>query len=256
MEEVSGVDRGDRQPPDPAVGPHEVGHEGRRRPSEHLARGVVLLQHAALGEDRDLVPELGGLVDVVRDEHDGLLQLRLQVEELLLESLPGDGVDRAEGLVHQQHRRVPAQGPGDADALPFTARELMGKPTPVLVGIQPDQVEQLLHPSVHPGAVPAEEAGHRGDVVRHTPMREQPALLDHVADVPAQVDGSIFRTSVPSIRIRPPDGSMSRLIMRSVVVLPQPEGPTRTHSSPSVTVKLVPPPRPSRRRSAWSPGRA
>ena len=50
--------------------------------------------------------------------------------------------------------------------------------------------------------------------------------------------GSIFRTSVPSIRIRPPDGSMSRLIMRSVVVLPQPEGPTRTQSSPSGIVKL------------------
>ena len=37
--------------------------------------------------------------------------------------------------------------------------------------------------------------------------------------------GSIFKTSVPSIRMRPPDGSMSRLIMRRVVVLPQPDGP-------------------------------
>src|SRR3984957_9861826 len=50
--------------------------------------------------------------------------------------------------------------------------------------------------------------------------------------------GSIFKTSVPSIRIRPPEGSMSRLIMRSEVVLPQPEGPTSTQSSPSGTVKL------------------
>ena len=31
---------------------------------------------------------------------------------------------------------------------------------------------------------------------------------------------------------------MSRLIMRNVVVLPQPEGPTSTQSSPSGTVKL------------------
>ena len=50
--------------------------------------------------------------------------------------------------------------------------------------------------------------------------------------------GSIFKTSMPSMRIRPPDGSMSRLIMRSVVVLPQPDGPTSTQSSPSGTVKL------------------
>ena len=31
---------------------------------------------------------------------------------------------------------------------------------------------------------------------------------------------------------------MSRLIIRRVVVLPHPEGPTRTQSSPSGTVKL------------------
>ena len=189
VEEVVGVDRRDGQPPDPAVGAHEVGHEGRRRPAEHLARGVVLLQHAALGEHRDPVPELGGLLDVVRDEHDRLLQLRLQVEELLLEALPGDGVDGAERLVHQQDGRIPAQGPGHADALALAARELVGEPPPVLVGVEPDQVEQLPHPGVHASPIPAEEAGHRGDVVRHTPVREEPALLDHVADAPAQVDG-------------------------------------------------------------------
>ena len=31
---------------------------------------------------------------------------------------------------------------------------------------------------------------------------------------------------------------MSRLIIRSVVVLPQPDGPTSTQSSPSGTVRL------------------
>ena len=176
--------RHDGQTSYPAVGPDEVGHEGSGRASEHLTRGVVLLQHAAFGQHRDPVPQLGGLLDVVRDEHDGLLELCLQVEELLLEALPGDGVDRAEGLIHEQHRRIPSQGPGHANALTFAARELVGKPPTVEIGVEADQVEQLPHPGFHPGFVPTEQTRHGGDVVRHAPMWEQAALLDHVADVP------------------------------------------------------------------------
>src|SRR6476659_2761595 len=44
--------------------------------------------------------------------------------------------------------------------------------------------------------------------------------------------------SSPSTRIRPPDGSMRRLIIRRIVVLPQPDGPTRTQTSPSGTSRL------------------
>ena len=43
------------------------------------------------------------------------------------------------------------------------------------------------------------------------------------------------RTSTPPTSMRPPVGSSSRLIIRSVVVLPQPDGPTRATSSPSGT---------------------
>src|SRR5581483_1087595 len=43
-------------------------------------------------------------------------------------------------------------------------------------------------------------------------------------------------TSSPSSRILPEDGSSSPAIMRSVVVLPQPEGPSRTKNSPSAMV--------------------
>src|SRR5258708_4364936 len=43
----------------------------------------------------------------------------------------------------------------------------------------------------------------------------------------------VVRTSAPNISIAPPVGSTSRLIMRSVVVLPQPDGPTSAVSVPS-----------------------
>src|ERR1700748_1139970 len=45
-------------------------------------------------------------------------------------------------------------------------------------------------------------------------------------------------TSSPSSRMRPEEGSSSPAIIRSVVVLPQPDGPSRQKNSPSPTVKV------------------
>ena len=45
-------------------------------------------------------------------------------------------------------------------------------------------------------------------------------------------------TSSPSSRMRPPVGSSSPAIILSVVVLPQPDGPSMTKNSPSATTKL------------------
>src|ERR1700689_2540543 len=44
--------------------------------------------------------------------------------------------------------------------------------------------------------------------------------------------------SLPFTRIRPALGSISRLIIRRVVVLPHPEGPTSTQSSPASMSRL------------------
>ena len=47
-------------------------------------------------------------------------------------------------------------------------------------------------------------------------------------------------TSRPAIRMRPSLGSSRPAIMRKVVVLPQPEGPSSVTSVPASTVKLTP----------------
>ena len=49
-----------------------------------------------------------------------------------------------------------------------------------------------------------------------------------------------FVTSRPAISMRPSLGSSSPAIMRSVVVLPQPDGPNKVTSVPLSTVKLIP----------------
>ena len=106
---------------------------------EQRGGGVVLQQPAALGEHRHPVAEQHGLVDVVGHEHDGLPELPLQPAELLLEPRAHHRVDRAERLVHQQHRRIRGERPGHADPLPLAAGELVGIAVAVLVGVEADQ---------------------------------------------------------------------------------------------------------------------
>ena len=78
----------------------------------------------ALLEHDDLIAEQERLVDVVRDEDDGLGQFGLQAQHLLLQLVAHDRVDGAEGLVHEQDVGVHRQPACDAHALLLPAREL------------------------------------------------------------------------------------------------------------------------------------
>ena len=53
----------------------------------------------------------------------------------------------------------------------------------------------------------------------------------------SRCEAGLRATSSPPIRISPEVGSSSPAIMRSVVVLPQPEGPSSMKNSPSSTLK-------------------
>ena len=103
------------------VGPHEALHRGGCRvlrgvlaqeaphqivggPLQHLLGRGHLDNAAPLHED-DGVRQLQRLAHIVGDEDDGLLQLLLEVLHLVLQNLPGHGVQGAEGLVHQHDGR-------------------------------------------------------------------------------------------------------------------------------------------------------
>ena len=124
----------------------EVGDERRGRLSEDVRRRVVLLEVRAHVEQRDPRAHLHGLVDVVRDEHDRLPELGLKPQELVLEARARHRVDRAERLVHQQHRRIGGERARDTDALALTARRAArgsGRGTP---RFEADRREQLVGP--------------------------------------------------------------------------------------------------------------
>ena len=76
-------------------------------------------------EQRHHVADLDGLLDVMGDQHDRLAQLGLQGQQLVLQRGADHRVDGAERLVHQQHRRVGGEGPGDPDALLLAAGQLV-----------------------------------------------------------------------------------------------------------------------------------
>ena len=109
---------------------------------EDLARAADLRDLRALLQDDDLVAEQERLVDVVRDEHDRLVEVALQADQLLLQLCAHDRVDRPERLVHQQDVRIGREAPRDADPLLLAARELARVAVGELAR-QADEVEQF-----------------------------------------------------------------------------------------------------------------
>ena len=178
----------DAQSPQALLGADEVGDELVGGLAEQLGGRAVLRQPAALGEDRHPVAHLHGLVDVVGDHHDRLAQLALQAQELLLQPHPHDRVDGTERLVHQQHRRVGREGPGHADALALAAGELVGEPVGVPLGVEADQLEQLDGAGARVRLRLAVQQRHGHHVGDDALVREEPDLLDDVADAAAQLD--------------------------------------------------------------------
>ena len=72
-------------------------------------------------------------------------------------------------------------------------------------GVEAHQVQQLVNASAHAGAVPAEQPGHRSDVVGDLEMREKAGLLDHVARLAAQLD-TVEGADVPPVDQYPAAG--------------------------------------------------
>ncbi len=169
-----------------AAGADEVGHERRGRSGQDLRRSAVLLEPATRCQHRQAVPEPQCLVDVMRHDHHRSSQPALETEELVLEPGPGDRVDGAEGLVHQDDRWVCGQRPGHADPLLLPTGQLVGSAVAVRLRVEPDKVEQLVDAQIDPPPIPAQQPRDRGHVGGHVEVREEPDLLDDVADPPPQ----------------------------------------------------------------------
>src|SRR5256886_16224883 len=163
---------------------------------EKLRRWGVL-HEMTQAHHRDAVAELDRLIDVVSDEDDGYALGALQAEELVLETLAHDRVDRREGLVHEHQRRLGRHRPRDADALALAARELRGIAAAHALGIEADEPHELVDARLDALLRPAQKARDGRDVLGDGLMREESGLLDHIADPPAKLRRIICEHVLP-----------------------------------------------------------
>ena len=130
----------------------------------------------------DAIGQGDGLGHAVRDEDDGARALQPQLLKLRVERLAREGVERAERLVQQQHRRVADERPRQRRALRHAARQLarpkcggtrqadalqrLGCARPTLLGRHPGQLQRQRH------------------VVERRAPRHQARLLEGEPDAP------------------------------------------------------------------------
>ena len=134
----------------------------------------------------------------MRDEHDCLADLLLKPQELGLQPVARHRVDRAERLVHQQHRRVGGERPRDAHPLSLAAGQLVRVSLAVQVRVEADQsISSSTRLSERLESQPS-SCGTVAMLVADGLVGEQPDLLDDVADPPAKRDRVDVLTSLPS----------------------------------------------------------
>ena len=164
-----------------------------------------------------------------------------------MQEVAGHGVERTEGLVHEQHVGVLGEGPGQGHPLAHAARQLVG----------------TLGAEVRRGArcAAARRPGSRalGPVHAAEPQRQLDVAGAPSATGTAPPPGTSARCG--RRRRRWPAVGGSRPATRlSSVLLPQPEAPTRQTNSPRRTVEVdaVEGGRCAgrRRRRPWTPSRA
>ena len=164
---------------------HEVHHEFRRGVVEDLLGRAGLLD-AGLVHDHHAVGHFERLLLVVGDQQAGDVDGVVQPPQPAPQPLADLGVERAEGLVEQQHLGFDGQGASQRHPLPLAAGELAG----IAVGerFELDQRHQLPD-ALADGAcgrahLARADAQPEGDILEHVHVAEQRIVLEHETHAP------------------------------------------------------------------------
>ena len=167
-------------------------HGGRIHAAHELANVVVGgaaqnlvgradLHDMAVLHDRDVVADAHGLVQIVRDEDDGAALDLLKAQQLRLHFGADDGIERGEGFVHQQNRRIGRKRARQTHALLHAARKLIGIARAPCAKAY--LFERFLRGALALGTVDAGEFKAERGVVEHRHVRHQGEGLEHHRDV-------------------------------------------------------------------------
>src|SRR5215475_6057621 len=117
-----------------------------------------------------------------------LANLRLDALKLATHLGAGQGIERAERLVHQQNRRVDGQRARKSDALALPAGQFTRVTVGVSLRVEADQIEQFIDARADAVFGPALQSRYDRHVAPDGHMREQPDFLQHVAYPAAELD--------------------------------------------------------------------
>src|SRR5262249_15872039 len=162
---------------DPAASHGEVGAADLLL-VEELAHGA-LIAHRAVLEDVDPVAEVGHEADALLGEDDGQAG-RLQAPKLLLEQLHHERRQPFGGLVEEEDGGVAHERAGDGEHLLLAARQRARALVPALLETREQPEDALPRPCAPPRAAP--RLARHLQVLAHGQIREDPAVLRHVAD--------------------------------------------------------------------------
>ena len=144
-------------------------------------------------EQDDAGSEEKGFAKIVGDKDDGFSKATGEGAEFALKLGAGDGIEGAEGLVHQEDGRIGGEGARDADALTLAAGKFARAAMREFTWVEADKLEHFIDASGDAGGIPVFQFGNEGDVLRDGEMREKACILDDVADAAAEMDGVPYR---------------------------------------------------------------
>lgn len=158
------------------------------RSVKQVGRGSDL-QEAPLFQYRDAIAELQRLIDVVGNHDHGFFEVLLKPQELTLEFVTGNCVERAKGFIEQDDPGIGREGSRKGHALSLPTGEFNRITRLKLVRIKMNEVQERVHPARSPFRFPSEQQWHEADVFFDGPMRQQSGVLLYVPDMATKIYG-------------------------------------------------------------------
>ena len=207
---------------------------------EDLVGGADLLDPPGV-HHQHAVGQFEGLVLVVGDEDAGQMDFVVQPPQPLPQLLADLGVQGPERLVQQQHLRLDGQRPGQGHPLPLPAGKLVRIAVGVMLQLHElQQPHHLVLDEVSRRALlPRPHLQPEGHVLKDRHVAKQGVMLKDEADLSVGRVASADVSRWKRIGPLPGSGCSRPAMIRSRVVLPEPDGPSSATSSPVATVRLT-----------------
>jgi hypothetical protein len=176
--------------------PQKLIHKIVRRSLNKISRWGDLLKPPAVHQGNS-VAHLHSLEHIMGDENDSLSDPRLEINELVLKLLSGDGVQSAEGLIHEDNRGIGGKGSGHTNPLLLPPTQPGRKTDSELLWLQTHHVQHLVYTLGNSIRGPLEKPGNDSDVLLHSHVGKKTDVLDRITNPAPQLNGILSADVVP-----------------------------------------------------------